>query len=691
MLPLIAATALLSSIALANPAADYSWQARRDYVAYNQLQASYDFVIAGGGLAGLVLASRLTEDANTSVLVIEAGLTGDDVRERIDVPIEAYFNGLVHTQYDWQYLTAPQPALNNRNISWPRGKVLGGSSAINGMYMVRPSSLEMDTFSKILGGMDGATAWGWDSMFLAMKKSETFSPPSADIQSEGNILYNAADHGTSGPLHTSFPGFLLPLVGQWTATLQAIGIPASPDANGGSGWGAFVATSAINPTNWTRSYSKSAYIDPLPPRSNLHIMTNQTVTRVIFDSSSGTLKATAVEYANSGYQQKPWPTVGVNKEVILAGGAVGSPNILMQSGVGPADKLKAAGVTVAYALPGVGQHVQDHVSTQVTFKTSAQTTAQLYQSNATQNSPAQSFINSAIAYSNITDLLGDNATTLHQQIIANLSSYANNPAMNPSTDPTVTKGYQAIYQANADMMLSQIGQVELLLSLTGGVAGADTFAVQAALQHPFSMGELYIATPNPFDYPVINPNYFSHPADVAILREGIKLARKIGQTQPLSNSATSEALPGPDVQTDDQWEAWLRTVISTEYHPGCTCAMLPLDLGGVVDANLKVYGTSNLRVADSSVFPIQFAAHLMAPTYGLAEQAAMIIKSQYDGTPSPAALQATGSATETTANPTGTASSNKQTSSASRSLALHSSISTMGVVVLAFILPAMLF
>lgn len=138
----------------------------------------------------------------------------------------------------------------------------------------------------------------------------------------------------------------MPLVGQWTATLQAIGIPASPDANGGNGWGAFVATSAINPTNWTRSYSKSAYIDPLPPRPNLHIMANQTVTRVIFDSSSGTLKATAVEFANSGYQQKPWPTVGVNKEVILAGGAVGSPNILMQSGVGPADKLKAAGVQV---------------------------------------------------------------------------------------------------------------------------------------------------------------------------------------------------------------------------------------------------------------------------------------------------------------------------------------------------------
>ncbi|KAG9001406.1 hypothetical protein FRB90_011628, partial [Tulasnella sp. 427] len=606
----VAAAALLSSSAFAHPAAStYPWHSRREYVNWDQLQPSYDFVIAGGGLAGLVIASRLTEDTNTSVLVIEAGETGDDVRSRIDIPIEAYFNGLMNTPYDWKYLTAPQPGLDYRNISWPRGKVLGGSSAINGMYMVRPSSLEMDTFSKILGNMDGASAWGWDSMFQAMKKSEIFTPPSADIQSQGNILYNPSDHGTSGVLHTSYPGYILPIVGEWTATLEAIGIPASPDANGGSGWGGFIATSAINPTNWTRSYSKSAYIDSLPPRSNLQIMTNQTVTRVIFDNSTGTLKATAVEYANNGYQQKPWPTIGVNKEVILAGGAVGSPNILMQSGIGPTDKLTAAGVAVTYALPGVGQHVQDHIvrteffcrdsscalavivtqSTQVTFKTSAQTTALLYQNGAANgtDNPVQSFINSAIAYTNITDLLGDSAATFHQDLITNLSTHANNPAYNPSTDPTVTKGYQAIYQANADMLLTPIGQVELLLSLTGGVIGPDTFAVQAALQHPFSMGELYIATPNPFDYPVINPNYFSHEADIVILREGIKLARRLGQTQPLSNNTVSEALPGPDVQTDDQWDAWLRSVVATEYHPGCTCAMLPLDLGGVVDANLR--------------------------------------------------------------------------------------------------------
>lgn len=180
-------------------------------------------------------------------------------------------------------------------------------------------------------------------------QSETFTPPEPNIQTVGQIQYNPDSHGYSGPVHYSYPGFLLDIVGDWTATLDDIGILPSADSNGGMGWGGFIATSSINPSNWTRSYSRAAYIDPLPPRSNLHILVNQTVTHILWSndtSNGGLLKATGVEYATNGYQVKPWPTVTANKEVLVAGGAIGSPNLLMQSGIGPSDKLTAAGVPV---------------------------------------------------------------------------------------------------------------------------------------------------------------------------------------------------------------------------------------------------------------------------------------------------------------------------------------------------------
>jgi len=179
--------------------------------------------------------------------------------------------------------------------------------------------------------------------------------------------------------------------------------------------------------------------------------------------------------------------------------------------------------------------------------------------------------------------------------------------------------------------MTPIGQVEILLSLTGTtVGGAQSIAIQAALQHPFSQGHLYITSPSAFTPPIIDPAYLSHPADAVMLREGLKLARTLGQTQPLNAIITGEASPGPIVATDPEWDAWLPSIVGTEYHPSCSCAMLPLEMGGVVDSTLKVYGTNNIRVIDSSVFPLEFAAHLMSPTYGLAEQAAEMLRAQYN-------------------------------------------------------------
>ncbi|KAI0820655.1 GMC oxidoreductase [Trametes gibbosa] len=640
---------------------NYHRDLRRRNIVYNgQIASSYDFVVVGGGTAGLAIASRLSEDSNTTVLVLEAGDTGDAVADSINVPVNAYYSGLPGTSYDWQYTTAKQPNAGGRALPWPRGKVLGGSSAMNGMYHVRPSKIEVDTWASLIGDSD---KWNWDALFTNMKTSETFTPPSSDVQSEGNIKYEAASRGTSGPVHATYPGFMVPLVGNWTSTLSDIGVAVSDDAYGGENWGAFIATSSINPTNWTRSYSRSAYIDPLPPRPNLAVLPNATATRIIFDTSNqANLTATGVEWASSSGADRQ--TIKVNKEVILAGGAVGSPHLLQLSGVGPADVLKAAGVAVKLDLPGVGQHVQDHISTQVTWKTNAQTANSLRAQNlaaGSGNSPAfLSFINSATAYVNVTDLLGfDFAPQFRQTIAGELQSSLSN--LVPSQDATVKKGYQAIYNATLNTLLnSPVGQIEILLSLTGGqVDGSNTVSIQAALQHPFSQGQIYISSGDPFAPPVIDPQYLSHQADTILLREGLKLARKLGNTAPLSSSVGSEVSPGSAVQSDDDWDAWLANAIGTEYHPSCSCAMLPQELGGVVDADLKVYGLANVRVADASVFPIQFSAHLQAPVYGLAEQAARLIRATYNGVGWPSANQSSGntsaSGSATSTSPSATA------------------------------------
>jgi choline dehydrogenase len=279
-----------------------------------------------------------------------------------DTPAYAYYQSLWPTDLNWAFTTTPQVNANNSQLPWPRGKVLGGSSAINGLYMNRPGAIEVDAWHTLLGDMSGADNWSWDSLFAAMKKSETFSAPvSAAIQQEADITFNTVSHGTKGPIHMSYPGYTFPEVGAWSEATSNVGVADTSDAYGGENWGAYVATSCINPTNWTRSYSRSGYLDPLPPRPNYAVLANAHVTRLLFNTTSpkNNLTAYGVEYALNGGTQTQ--TVGVKKEVILAGGTVGSPTVLLYSGVGPKDVLDAAGVAVISELPGVGQHMQDHL------------------------------------------------------------------------------------------------------------------------------------------------------------------------------------------------------------------------------------------------------------------------------------------------------------------------------------------
>ncbi|CAG8114867.1 unnamed protein product [Penicillium nalgiovense] len=590
-----------------------------------EINDSYDFVIVGGGQAGLVLGARLSEDKNQTVLVLESGGNGDEYRTRIDTPAYSYFDSLWTTPLNWDFYTVAQPNEDDREINWPRGKVLGGSSAINGLYMTRPGEAEVNAWKDMLGDMDGADNWSWDSFYAALKKSETFTPPTDGVIDEAGIVWNASHHGTDGPIHTTYPDYTFPEVGDWLASLQSMGIGTSASMYGGENLGADVSTSCINPSNWTRSYSRSGYLDPLPDRGNYDVLANAHVTRLVFDNSTSFNKtASAVEYTTDSGSTKL--QVKVNKEVILASGTIGSPAVLLHSGVGPKDVLSEAGVDLVSELPGVGQHLQDHFSATVKWSTNVDTAGSIYYDGGKDKNDPKflTYIDDAVAYVDASTIYGSKVDGYQTKFLASVDKYV------PKTtyDDGVVAGYKAICNTTASKIFnSPTGQIEILFMNSD--ANGD-IGITAALQHPLSHGRIYINSSNPMDFPVIDPNYFDNPADSEILLAGIKLARQLGETSPMSKSLTNEKSPGSTVQSDEDWIAWLRKEASTEFHPSSSCAMLPEEQGGVVDANLRVYGLTNVRVADASIVPISLSTHLMSSTYGVAEQASDIIRRYYN-------------------------------------------------------------
>ncbi|TRM58831.1 GMC oxidoreductase [Schizophyllum amplum] len=629
---LVAASAAVTSVSATSPfhhrrSREVTKRAGTNVIDASQLNDSYDFVIAGGGLAGLAVAGRLAEDPSVTVLVLEAGMSGDDVADNINIPGYTYWHSLWGSDYDWSFATTAQDGLDNKPRTWPRGKVFGGSSATNGMYFTRPNKEEIDAWSTLLGDDSYADYWTWDSFYAASKKSETFHAPTDEAEAVAHITYDASLHGTDGPIHTTYPAVSFGFNGNWTDTCVAAGIPPTTDALGGDNLGAGITTSSINPETWTRSYSRSGYIDAVGSLANLHLLPQAHVTKINFNGSTTEgLTASGVTFQASADSAPA--TVTANKEVILTGGVVGSPHILLLSGVGPKDVLDSVGIEVQHELPGVGLHLQDHVSTAVQWTTSIETAGTVNASGSeyAKSTEFLSYINSANAYVNLTLIAGEAAT---QNLTATAATYLDTYMdFVPSSDETVKVGYKAIHDLTVDFMAGWVSQLEILLSVTTDGA----LIIQAGLQHPLSTGHLYLSSSDPFTQPAIDPGYLNHWADMFILREGVKLARAIGNTEPLSQFLSEEQYPGSAVQTDEDWENYLRTSASTEFHPVGSCGMMPLANGGVVDGSLKVYGLANVRVADSSVIPFELSSHIGSPTYAVAELAAQIIAKDHSTT-----------------------------------------------------------
>ncbi|EST09215.1 Glucose-methanol-choline oxidoreductase, N-terminal [Kalmanozyma brasiliensis GHG001] len=607
-LALVTASTTLPLVSSASIPVDYSLFKRSVTTDASQLAgAIYDYIIVGGGLAGLVVANRLSANPNISVAVIEAGASGYADNNKFVVPAANLYDSSVGTQYDWQWTTTPQAGLSGRSAPWPRGKVLGGSSAINGLYYVRHSDIEQNAWADLINDQQD---WTWDRMLDAMKKSETYTPPNQATTSRVSVPFDTSSHGTDGPVHVSYPQSTYPQVGAFLNSSSNVGIPLSQNPDAGQSWGAFLATSNINPTNSTRSFSRTAYLDPVTFRSNLDVLTGHLVTRITFNSTTDASGAVAsgVEFSSSS-GATPQP-VYARKEVILCGGAVNDPQILQLSGIADAALLRSLGIQQVVDLPGVGYHLQDHLSTGVVFSPSSSAT--MPPTTVTGNRATDSYVNSAIAYVSGSTIFGD---TTWSSLISQMRTDRDANVAAYDAPAAVKAGYNATYTAQVDRFFpSQIGPIELLFALSfGGVQ------VQAALQHPLSRGSIKVTSTNAFTPPAIDPAYLSNPVDMTILREGFKLARRVGSTAPLSTFTSSEVAPGSGVSSDAQWEEWIRGAVGTEFHPSSTCSMLPREQGGVVDSKLRVYGTQNVRVVDASVPPISFSAHLMSITYGLAE------------------------------------------------------------------------
>ncbi|KAJ9480122.1 Choline dehydrogenase [Pseudozyma hubeiensis] len=589
----------------------------------------FDYVIAGGGTAGLALAGRLSEDPDVTVAVIEAGHTGYADGEALLVPGNAYFKSSVGSDLDWQYTTALQSKLqdasgNPRTASWPRGKVLGGSSAINGMYYVAASKREHQVWGRLSG--DQAT-WGWHSLRDAMKKSTSFTPNTIK-QLDASIQNQTKHMGDNGPVSITYPGVSYQPVADWVPTLAAIGLDHAESPYDGENQGAFIATSTINAKDWQRSFSRTAYLDPIAnKRKNLVVLPNQTVTRIIWDTElddEGNVRALGFEFAANS--TAPRVHVTARREVILSAGAIGSPQILQLSGFGCKELLKKNNVTLVKELPGVGQNLQDHLSTSVAFTPASG----LIMPTATNLTKQASFVDSSVAYVTLEKMYGSNETTA---FLARAKKFSADYIKSATNVPAaVRRGWAKQYKFLLEDLLAPKSQhgftgaakgaMEMLLGISNGAS----IMIETALQAPFSRGWVEIASNDPFAKPTINPNYLQHQSDVELLRSGIQLARKIGTTAPLSSLTSSEATPGASTTSDADIDKFVASSAQTEYHPSSTCSMLDEDDGGVVDNELRVYGTANVRVVDASVIPISLSSHLMSATYAIAEVAADLIK-----------------------------------------------------------------
>ncbi|KAK1956074.1 GMC oxidoreductase [Colletotrichum sublineola] len=573
---------------------------------------AYDYIVVGGGTAGVAVAARISEGLPAAkVLLIEAGPAVWD-EPKINVP--GMKGSTLGTKYDWNFTTVPQSDVKSRSFPVNRGKVLGGSSALNLMTYDRAAVAEYDSWEAL-----GNPGWNWETMIAAMKKSENFTGINTDT-------YGSEGVGESGPVKAVINRIIPEHQKMWIPTMNSLGIKTNLESLGGNPLGVMYQPSSIDPTHYNRSYSANAYVPIAGP--NLVIRPDTTVAKVNLEKAAGN---STLQRA-SGVTLQDGTVIRALKEVILSAGSVQSPGLLELSGIGQASVLQAAGIKQVIDLPGVGENLQDHLRIQSSYQLKPNYTSfDILRSNATFAAEQLALWNAGEV--SLYDYTGSGYTfSTWAQAIGNDSHLVALAKQAAGEDPSVVDRKKLEFLSNPS-----IPQLEVIFSdgytgvkgypaATSPLFGKGFFSLIAVVMHPMSRGSIHINPSDTAGKPIIDPNYLSHEHDLQAVIQAIKYCRKIAQTEPMKQIWVNEYEPGLDaVQTDEQWKQFALNTTLSIYHPVGTCAMLPKKDGGVVDANLKVYGTSNLRVVDASVIPVLISAHIQTSVYGIAEIAAQRI------------------------------------------------------------------